>query len=187
MNTDYMNYLKMVILVALGAVIAAALIFIVKKSRRHSSGKSAKIQVDGGNVSIFFDRKRNAIMIPYVPDKYKAGKATDSIVWLDMPYKTDTLGRSVKDAMISCKNAKPVDNTALMDQLGTRGWKEFTEGKLSISVYYREDSGILMNSTVRTPEGAYVFMTKGPELCLPAGVEDAELGDALLELLKRCR
>ncbi|NLK86094.1 MAG: hypothetical protein GX279_01200 [Clostridiaceae bacterium] len=198
MDTVYLDYLKLVLFVTAGAVMVSGLLFITvkrqKQGRADRAGKSggrsagsARTRVDGGNVSIFFDKRRNAILIPYVPDKYGSGKATAGIIWLDMPYRPDALGREVKAAMASCKNAEPADNAELMDRLGARGWKEFTEGKLSVSVYYKENKGILMNSTVRTPEGAYVFTVRGHEICLPADADHSSLGEGILELLKKCR
>jgi hypothetical protein len=198
MDTVYLDYLKLVMFVAAGAVLVSGLLFITVKSRKQGrpdpadkmggrSAGSARARVDGGNVSVFFDKRRNAVLIPYVPDKYKSGKATAGIIWLDMPYRADALGREAKAAMASCKKAEPADNAELMGRLGARGWKEFTEGKLSVSVYYRENKGILMNSTVRTPEGAYVFTVRGHEICLPAAADDSSIGEAILELLKKCR
>lgn len=198
MNTVYLSYLKLVAFVAAGAVLATALLFIIIKSRRRGKssadsqkdgrgGYRAQTRIDGGNVSIFFDKRRNCILIPYVPDKYRSGKATADIIWVGMPYRSEELGKEVKTAMASCKKGEPADNAELIGKLGAQGWREFTEGKLSVSVYFKENRGVLMNSTVRTPEGAYVFTTRGPEMCLAPDADDSQLGDAVLELLKKCR
>ncbi len=198
MNDIYMDYLSLVALVAAGAVLAGAVLCIVRKARGKGmsgsigekdrfSGNPDTIQVDGGNVSIFFDRRRNVVLIPYVPDIYRSGKATDDIIWLDMPYKPNDLGKAVKIAMSACRKGRQAENGDLMKKLGAHSWKEFTDGKLSVSVYYKEGRGIMMNSTVRTPEGAYVYIRKGPQICLSADTEDYELGGAILELHKKCR
>ncbi len=193
MKTVYLDYLKIVMSVAAGAVLVSTLLFIAAGYRRKRAGTSAGGEqgspgrVDGGNVSVFFDKRRNAVLIPYVPDKYKSGKATAGIIRLDMPYGPDALGSKAKQAMRSCRNAEPADNAELMEKLGARNWKEFTEGRLSVSVYFKEGKGILMNSTVRTPEGAYVFTVRGEEICIPADAGDSRLGEAILDLLKKCR
>lgn len=197
MDQVYLNYLKLVLIIAVGAVLASVMLFITVRLRKQGKPKSAvrkggrsvssaRARVDGGNVSVFFDKRRNAVLIPYVPDKYGSGRATSDIIRLDMPYRSDALGREVKTAMASCKRAEPADSTELMGRLGSQGWKEFTEGKLSVSVYYKENKGILMNSTVRTSEGAYAFTVRGPEICLPPDTDDRRLGEEILELLKKC-
>ncbi|HOA54233.1 MAG: hypothetical protein WAP56_09565 [Acetivibrionales bacterium] len=198
MDTAYARYLLLVAIVAAGTAVLGTLLFIAIRGRRrkkHSSGiadnakarNAASDIIENGNVSVFFDKHRNAVLIPYVPDIFGSGKATVDIIRLDMPYRSDELGHAVKTAMASCRNGKPADNRVLMRLLGSSGWKEFTTGRLSISVYCKDSKGIMLNSTVRTPEGAYVYISRTPEICLPPNTDSAELGDAVLELLKKCR
>jgi hypothetical protein len=198
MDTTYARYLMLVVLTAAVAAMLAALLFAVirgRRKRKHNAGKAGKISedkkpdsiVDSGNVSVFFDKQRNAVLIPYVPDLFGSGKATADIIWLDMPYGYDELGRTVKIAMMSCRNGKPAASATLMKLLRAGNWKEFTKGRLSISVYCKDRRNIMLNSTVRTSEGAYIYITKNPEICLPTDADNAELGGAILDLLRKCR
>lgn len=198
MDTTYARYLLLVALVAAGTVMLGALLFASvrgRRNRKRSVGnaeenredKKPESIVDIGNVSAFFDRQRNAVLIPYVPDLFGSGKATADIIWLDMPYSSSELGQAVKSAMASCVNGKPAATAALMKLLRAVSWKEFTKGRLSISVYCKDHRNIMLNSTVRTSEGAYIYITKDPEICLPTDTGNAELGGAILELLKKCR
>ncbi len=198
MDTIYLSYLKLVLFIAAGAVLLSLLLFFTarerKKGRKKAAGlssesgiNSTQTRVDIGNVSILFDKRRNVVLIPYVTDKYRSGRATTDIIWLDMPYNSVALGKAVRSAMASCKKGKPAVNAELMSRLGARDWKEFTEGKRSVSIYCKDSKMILMNSTVRIPDGAYLFTTRGYEVCLPAVSDDGFIGDAVLELLTKCR
>jgi len=198
MDTAYVRYLLLVALVAAGTVVLGTLLFIAaggRKGKKQNAVFSGTAKIgntpdgitDRGNVSVFFDRQRNAVLIPYVPDLFGSGKATDNVIWLDMPYSSEGLGRAVRSAMASCRNGKPASTTALMKLIRAVNWREFAKGRLSVSVYCRDGRNIMLNSTMRTPEGAYVYITKNPEICLPVNAEDYELGDAILGLIKRCR
>jgi len=197
MDTTYARYLLLVALVAAGAATLGTMLFAAargRKGKRHGNAVPDRIKkaglpgvIDSGNVSVFFDRYRNAVLIPYVQDLFGSGKATADIIWLDMPYSADDLGRALKSAMASCRNGKPVASAILMKLLRAVNWKEFSEGRLSISVYCSDRRNIMLNSTVRTPEGAYVFISKNPEKRLPADVSSHELGESVLELLDKCR
>lgn len=198
MDTAYARYLLLVALVAAGTVVLGMLLFIAARGRKGKkrnavfpgsakTGNASDGVIDSGNVSVFFDRQRNAVLIPYVPDLFGSGKATDNVIWLDMPYSSEGLGRAVRSAMASCRNGKPASTTALMKLIRAVNWREFAKGRLSVSVYCRDGRNIMLNSTMRTPEGAYVYITKNPEICLPVNAEDYELGDAILGLIKRCR
>jgi hypothetical protein len=198
MNTAYAQYLLLVVLVAAGTVMLGALLFVAVRSRKGKkhdpgiAGRTGEESTDGriyagGNVSIFFDRQRNAVLIPYVPDLFGSGKATADIIWLDMPYRPYELGQAVKSAMASCRKGKPASSTILLNLLSARSWREFTKGRLSISVYCRDDRNIMLNSTVRTPEGAYIYIVKNPEIILPIDTGNTYLGDTILDLLRKCR
>lgn len=189
MDKRYAAYLLILVCTAAAAALAAAwLLFGIKRrnAAAHDDGRSQK-PVSCGNVSIFFDKQGNAVLIPYVADKFKSGKATSDIIELHKHYKPLELGKKIRLALASCRSSKPADSTALMDRLGSRNWREFSEGKLSISVYYSDGKGILFNSTVRTPEGAFIFSTRGAEVTLPPDACDEELGRTVLGLLQRCR
>jgi len=198
MDTVYARYLLLVALAAAGTVVLGTVLFIAARGRKGQKRNAAFPRsikkgntpdgiIDSGNVSVFFDRQRNAVLIPYVPDLFGSGKATDNVIWLDMPYSSEGLGQAVRSAMASCRNGKPAATTTLMKLLHAGNWRECAKGRLSVSVYCRDGRNIMLNSTTRTSEGAYVYITKNPEICLPVNAEDSELGDAILELIKRCR
>jgi maltose-binding protein MalE len=74
-----------------------------------------------------------------------------------------------------------------MEKLHTPGWKEFSSGKINISIYYKAGTGIIFNTTVRTSDGGYIFNTRGIEHSLPANASDGAIAGMTLELLKKCR
>jgi len=207
MNTDYLKYLALLLLIVIVSVlIAAAFILKLKVKGQKKSGKSDEVAKRGhhheeypdrackinkpvltGNISIFFDRLGSVTIIPYVPDLFGSGKATVDITFLLQPYRPKKLGGAIRDSLASCRNGKPAGSIQLMEKLHTRDWKSFTEGKLSLSVFCKKGAGIVFNTTVRTAEGAYVYMKKGAEFCLPADADDESIGLKALELIKRCR
>jgi len=197
MDATYARYLLLVILVTAATATLGTLLYISTGGRKSGkkgaavSGRTKKVGpqdvIDSGNVSVFFDRYRNAVLIPYVPDLFGSGKATADIIWLDMPYNADDLGRAVKSAMASCRNGKPADSATLMRLLRAPDWKGFSKGRPSISIYCRDRRNVMLHSTAKTQEGVYVYITKNPEICLPTDVSNAKLGESVLELLKRCR
>lgn len=178
----------MILVIVITSVFAGILLH-ARRSRlkkRKVSVKTAK-PVECGNISIFFDAQRNAVFIPYVADLFGEGKATSQVIELKVPYSPGQLGAGIRGALASCRNAKPAGSSELMARLGARDWKQYSLGKLNLSVYYKQGRGILFNTTVRTPEGAYVFISKGPDACLPADADNESIGTAALALLARCR
>lgn len=185
MNDDYGSYLVVIILLIL--VIAACFI-LAFYSRRKRPGRGKKpLGVDGGNISVFFDRAGNAILIPYVKDKYGSGRATSRVATVKTPYPPEKLGYAVKTSLNGCKNGAPCTNRQLLDILEADDWMQFSEGKRNISVYFREGYGLVFNTTVRKPDGAYQFNVNGIEKAAPADVADEALGNLLLQLLVKCR
>lgn len=186
---EYLKYLQLLFIsIAVTAIVSFLILLVNRKNRLDKYSRKESIKpVDGGNISVFFDKQRSAVLIPYVADLFGSGKATANITFTSMPYKPDQLGAAIRVALSSCRIAKPASTNELMNKLESHSWKVFTEGKLNLSVYYKDGKGILFNTTVRTPEGAYIFNTRGPELSLPADTDDEAIGAAALELLKRCR
>lgn len=189
MSEEYVNYIKLLALVIVTASVIAGLLLYAGHRRLKKSGPAAKNTkpVDCGNISVFFDTQRNAVFIPYVADLFGEGKATADVIKLKAPYTPGQLGACIRSAMASCRNAQPAGSAELMKRLGSRDWKQYSAGKLNLSVYYKQGRGILFNTTVRTPEGAYVFVSKGPDASLPADADNDRIGSAALSLLPRCR
>jgi|GEM_PF-464067 len=189
MNEEYMKYIRLLMLVITVTALIAGILLYARRGRLKKGNAPAKTvkQVDCGNISIFFDAQRNAVFIPYIADLFGEGKATSEVTELKAPYSPGQLGACIRSALASCRNAKPAGSAELMGRLGSRDWKQYSSGKLNLSVYYKQGRGILFNTTVRTPEGAYVFVSKGPDACLPANADNERIGTAALSLLARCR
>jgi hypothetical protein len=189
MNEEYKKYIQLLILVVIAAAITAAVLLHARRSRLKKRKKPVKAvkPVDCGNISVFFDSQRNAVFIPYIADLFGEGKATSDVTELKAPYDPDQLGAYIRRALASCRNAKPAGSAELMSRLRARDWKQYSSGKLNLSVYFKPGRGILFNTTVRTPEGAYVFISKGPDACLTADAGDETIGTTALALLNRCR
>jgi len=191
MNTNYAKYLILLLLIISGAVIISAL-FLFRKRRNRLQKSQEKYgkpdrPVKSGNISVFFDKQGNATIIPYVADLFGSGKATSDVAVLCQPYKEAKLGAAIRSSLASCHDGKPTGSMQLMEKLLSHDWKSFTEGKMNLSIYYKEDTGIVFNTTVRAADGAYVFIKKGAEFCLSADADDEAIGVKTLELLKRCR
>lgn len=183
MNSDYLNYLLWI-----GGVVAMGVIlWAVLRRGKRSACNTAVDPVRGGNVSIFFDKAGNVVVIPYVKDKFGMGKATTSVQFLKQPYSPQGLGALLRSALNGCLTGIPCENRELMARLGALDWNRFSEGKKNISVYFREEHGIIFNTTRRKENGAYEFLSPGMEKVLPAETGDEMLGSTLLQLLQRCR
>ena len=189
MNEEYIDYIQLLALViVVASVIAGLLLYARRKGLKKSRAAAKSVKpVDCGNISAFFDAQRNAVFIPYVADLFGEGKATSDVTELKAPYSPAQLGACIRSTLASCRNAKPAGSAELMNRLGSRDWKQYSTGKLNLSVYYKPGKGILFNTTVRTPEGAYVFVSKGPDACLPADADNERIGTTALSLLARCR
>jgi len=185
MNGDYENYLYIILFLIIAIPACLFLIFINKRRRR--SKTIMPLSVNGGSISIFFDKTGNVTVIPYVKDKYGSGKATLNVVTVRMPYPPENLGYTVKKSLNGCKNSTPCTNSELLDKLGAMDWKQFSSDKRNISLYFREGYGLVFNTTSRQPDGAYRFNTNSADLTMPADIEDAVLGSTLLQLLGKCR
>jgi hypothetical protein len=185
MNIEYSGYLLSIILII--AFISLGLVFIFKRIGRHSKKGRPVQPVKGGNVSVFFDKAGNVTIIPYVKDKYGSGKATAGVEFIKAPYAERKLGEIIRKSMNSCINSEPCESRELLGKLQSYDWAQFSEGKRNISVYFRQEYGIVFNTTRRKSNGAYEFNNTGVEKSLPADTEDDTLGITLLQLLQRCK
>ena len=188
MHNDYSKYILYMLLIAvlIGVFFAAALVMIRKIGSKRDL-KNLRPLINCGSIGVFFDRENNVTLIPYVKDKYGVGRATEEVGVLRWPYSAQRLGKAARNCMVSCKNGAPCPDDKLMKLLGAVGWKEFSEGKRNISVYYKEGQGIYFNTTVRTVDGAYHFNQTGNKYVLPGDTDDRELGEMLLGLVRFCR
>lgn len=185
MNDNFLLYL---ICIVLGMFIFLALtVMFIIRVRKGFAGERKPQAISCGSVSVFFDEDKNITIIPYVKDKYGTGRATENIRYLNYPYNTEKLGNSVRSAMMSCSGASHCKGNDLMNKLGFSSWKDFSAGKRNISIHYIEGKGIVFNTTTRKSDGSYQFNSLGPEKLLESCVSDNELGQMILELLKRCR
>ena len=181
--SNYSNYLLAIILII--AAIALCLVFFLHSSKRKAVGQVKPISC--GNVSVFFDRTGNVTIIPHVKDKFGQGKATTDAAFLMMPYTPAKLGSFIRASMEGCKDASPCTNRELLEVLGTRDWVGFTADKRNISIHYKENYGIIFNTTRRKTDGTYEFNYNGMERTLQPDTSDVVLGNTALELLPKCR
>ena len=185
MNSEYKNYLLLIIILII--TIPACIVFFIYNRHKSATKDKKSVLVTGGNISAFFDRSGNVTLIPYVKDKYGNGKATSHVEAVRMPYSPDRLGNAVKKSLSGCKNDTPCTNRELLDILGINDWKQFSEDKRNISVYFREGYGLVFNTTTRKSDGAYQFNVMGVEKSMPADTNDFMLGNTLLQLMEKCR
>jgi hypothetical protein len=182
MNNGYSSYLGGIVLI-IAFFIGVLGITLVKRKK----GKVIYTPINCGSVSVFFDEEDNAIFIPYKKDRFGMGRATSGVLVLDKVLKLQKLGEMLRTAMLYYSRAEICTDKEIMSRLGYQNWKDFSEGKRSIAVHFREGTGLVFNSTSRKKDGAYDFNLNGNELVMPADADDTSLGRALLYLLPRCR
>ncbi|HEX3028878.1 MAG TPA: hypothetical protein VHT34_06160 [Clostridia bacterium] len=163
------------------------LVFLLVLKLRKQKPPTKNGIIDTGNVSVFFDRNENAVIIPYVKDKFGVGRATTDVQFLNKPYNSQTLGGTLRRAMISGSASEACSDRELMDKLGFRGWKDFSEGKRNISVHYKKEHGLVFNTTIRKQDGSYQFNYPAVSKMLNNDISDRDLGETLLLLLQKCR
>lgn len=152
------------------------------------TGKNSKVEpIKCGNISIMFDREMNVYIIPYVKDLSGMGKPADKPKKISNPYSKELLGNEIRKGMKACEKNIPCSDAEFMRSLGARGWKEFSEGKRSISIHYRESYGVIFNTTRRRVDGSYQFNKFGFEEVIRNDVSDKEIGETVLKLLQRCK
>lgn len=184
MSGGYPSYLLAIVIIVVA--VPAGCVFFLRPGRKRRAERLISL-VTCGSISVFFDRAGNVTIIPYVKDRFGAGKATAGVVSLRVPYSASKLGRAVRASMDGCRGAEPGSSQELLERLKSHDWAAFSAGKRNISVYYSENHGIVLNTTVKRAEGVYEFSRRGVEMSLSPDTEDKILGDAVLELLKKCR
>ena len=140
-----------------------------------------------GNISVLFDRDKNVVIIPYVKDLSGMGKATDKPTILNYPYSKEELGATVRLNMKKCQKGVPISDSQFVNYLGSKGWKEFSEGKRNISIHYKEGYGVIFNTTRRRIDGSYQFNKFGYEKIVDNNINNNDLGNVIIELLPRCK
>jgi hypothetical protein len=178
----YLIYLFIILVIFLFVVLLA------KNRTKKKHTQKTKIQlINNGTIGVFFDKEKNVTIIPYVKDKYGMGRATGDLILLNSPYSEKSLGQSVRQAMLLSKEGNPGKDEELIPKLGTKSWKEFSEGKRNISVHFKEGYGIVFNTTRRISDGSYQFNHFGFEKTVNNDINDKDLGIILIQLLQRCR
>lgn len=170
-------------------VFSLMLIFILLTIKRKKGLEKAigATSINYGNISVFFDENNNVTVIPYAKDKHGVGRAVESPIFLKTPYKPLELGRLVRSSMAMCKGKVIHSDNQLMNKLGSKSWNEFSNGKRNISIYYKEELGLVFNTTSKGLNGSYSFNFRGYEKVLKNNVRDDELGIVIMNLLERCR
>lgn len=170
-------------------VLLLILVFILLTIKRKRKLKKAinTMSINYGNVCVFFDENNNVTVIPYARDKHGVGRAVESPIFLKAPYKPLELGEAVRSSMAMCKGKIIHSDDQLMSKLKCKSWNEFSKGKRNISIYYKEELGIVLNTTKKGSDGSYSFNFRGYEKVLKNDVSDNELGVVIMNLLERCR
>lgn len=176
-----------IFLTALAFLLVGAFIVFVLRHKKEDPVKKIPDPVSCGSLSVLFDRQNNVVIIPYSKDKLGVGKAVGGPMFLRPPYNAVQLGQHIRDAMKSCENSPQCSDEELMSTLGTPIWKEFSEGKRNISIFYSQEHGIVFNTTRRRIDGSYQFNHFGFEKIIAEDSTDKEIGEVALALLPRCR
>jgi hypothetical protein len=185
MQSDYKTYLIYIFIIL---IIFLSIVLIVKSHLKKRKKRDIKLPViSSGNIGVFFNKEKDVTIIPYVKDKYGMGRATGELVSLNFPYNETKLGQAVRKAMALSACGKPGKDEELMNKLGSRNWKEFSEGKRNISVHFKDGHGIVFNTTRRIFDGSYQFNHFGFEKTINSEISDKNLGILLIQLLQRCR
>ncbi|MFZ5986288.1 MAG: hypothetical protein ACOYWZ_04065 [Bacillota bacterium] len=188
MGNDFLLYLIYSVTIIFLLIVIFLFFMLIRRRRYNRSLKKHPVpRIDCGSVSVFFDQKNNVIVIPYVKDKYGVGRAIGKPQFLQAPYNTRALGEVVRRSMAMCKGGHPCTDALLMSKLNSLDWKDFSKDKRNISIYYKEELGLVFNTTKRVSDGSYQFNFRGYEKVLGSSVGNEELGVVLMNLLERCR
>jgi hypothetical protein len=190
MDKDFLIYVFYIglIVVILTAVFLISIFYKRKNTnKRNKKSPPASKKIENGNVSVFFDSSNNVTVIAYAKDKYGVGRAVEAPQFLNAPYSPEKLGEIIRKSMSLCKNGLPCPSSELMKKLDFKDWKEFSKNRRNISIYYRQETGIVINTTTRRSDGSYQFNSRTYDVALKEDVSDVELGNILIKLLPRCR
>ncbi len=155
-------------------------------NRKRPSATCNVCPVPRGNISVFMDKKGNIDIIPFSLDKLKRGKASDYPISLQRPFSAAGLGSAVRDGLTRSVGKKYLSSEELMRSLGFYHWRDYSNGRKSVSVICREKN-VVIHPTIRRIDGSYVFRTKGFEKVLSEELSDEVLGKAILEKMKNSR
>ncbi len=172
--------------VAAGMILLLYLAAELTSSREKSRGDNAENLVPHGNVSCFMDEKGKVHIIPFATDQYRRGKASGFPLTLEVPFTRSEFGEMIRKGLFMSGSGKSIESPELMKCLGFYDWRDYSEGKKSVSVSCREQE-VILNSTIRRSDGSYVFRVPGYEKTLPRKLSDQALGDAVMELMKFSR
>lgn len=169
------------------AAVIAVLFMLVRITKGHGNvPDTAPKPVPSGNASVFMDKKGNLHIIPFSVDKLKRGRASEIPVTLDAPYTPEEAGDIVRKCLGLSGSGKSLSSEELMKSLGYHDWKGYSKEKKSVSVMCMNGE-VILNSTIRRPDGLFIFRTNGYERVLPGNISDSDLGGAVLELMKLSR
>lgn len=172
--------------VAAGMILLLYLTVKLISNREKGREDSAENLVPDGNVSCFMDEKGKVHIIPFAPDQYRRGKASGLPLTLEVPFTRSEFGGIIRKGLFMSCSGKSIESPELMKCLGFYDWKDYSEGKKSVSVSCRGQE-VILNSTIRRSDGSYVFRVPGYEKTLPQKLSDQALGDAVMELMKLSR
>lgn len=173
-------------LFAIGIVLLLYLAVKVVSGSEKSREDNKEKMIPLGNLSCFMDQKGNVHIIPFAVDIYKRGKASGLPLVIEVPFTCSEFGEMIRKGLCISASGKIVESAELMKSLGFYDWKDYSEGKKSVSVTCREQE-VVLNSTIRRSDGSYVFRVPGYEKTLPRKLSDHALGNAVMELMKLSR
>jgi hypothetical protein len=170
------------------AAVIVILYILVRITKGHGQGvpETGPKPVPSGNVSVFMDPKGNLHVIPFSMDKLKRGRASELPVVLSAPYALEDAGSAVRKGLGLSDSGKSLSSEELMKNLGYYDWKDYSKEKKSVSVTCKNGE-VILNSTMRRPDGSFVFRIQGYERVLSDKLSDSALGGAVLELMKFSR
>ncbi|MDQ2085946.1 hypothetical protein RBH29_05770 [Herbivorax sp. ANBcel31] len=180
---EYIIYIFILILIIVLIVTAYFLWASGKKEQLLRKKTVSKIEY--GSVSVFFDRRKNVIVIPYAKDKYGVGRAVEEPQFLFSPYKKDELGNFIRKTLAMCNSENFCSDVKLMKILNSKNWRGFSKGKKSISVYFKKNTGLVFNKTRRWSDGSYDFNSNKSNKVLSCYADNNEIGQTLISLLDR--
>lgn len=170
-----------------GAAIVILFILVrITGGRGKSVPNAVPKPVPPGNASVFMDNKGNLHIIPFSLDKLKRGRASEVPVILTAPCSLEEAGNAVRKSLGLSESGKSLSSEELMKILGYYDWKDYSKAKRSVSVTCKNGE-VVLNSTIRRPDGSFVFRIRGYEKVLPDKISDSALGGAVLELMKFSR
>lgn len=141
-----------------------------------------------GSVSVLRDTGGNVDIIPFATGRGKAGRACGEPTRLSAPVTTLQLALATRQMLDVSEKAKTeLTSEALMSTLGFRTWQAYSEGKINLSVCWKDGKGLVLNSTWHLADGSYMFRVQGYEEVLSADCTDLAFGQMLETVLKRCK